>query len=173
MNRDAEWARAYAKQAKADLAARETLLDNETLPECEQLHFLQMACEKLAKAHAYTMKAVPKKIARSHNFIRKFLPSLYAQEFLNFKGRPMRAKTQQLKHILHLAQEIEFLQPAIDNNRRRPDNCEYPWEDGAGIIQVPMEQIFSNLNVLNEPVGLEFLKLLKSAAERMSQPYKV
>ena len=44
------WSRAYARQAQADLEAREALLDA-TVPACQHLHFLQMACEKISKAH--------------------------------------------------------------------------------------------------------------------------
>ena len=45
------WRIAYAKQALADLHAREKLLEHSELPDCQQLHFLQMACEKLCKAY--------------------------------------------------------------------------------------------------------------------------
>src|SRR5271157_4632424 len=44
------WSRAYARQAQADLEAREALL-GAPAPACQHLHFLQMACEKIAKAH--------------------------------------------------------------------------------------------------------------------------
>jgi hypothetical protein len=47
-----EWRVAYAKQALADLLARERLLEHSDVPECHQLHFLQMACEKLCKQSA-------------------------------------------------------------------------------------------------------------------------
>ncbi len=39
------WSRAYARQAPADLEAREALL-GARVPACQHLHFLQMACEK-------------------------------------------------------------------------------------------------------------------------------
>ncbi len=45
-----DWSRAYARQAQADLDAREALLNAE-VPACQHLHFLRMACEKIARAH--------------------------------------------------------------------------------------------------------------------------
>jgi hypothetical protein len=44
------WSRAYARQAQADLEARVALL-GAMVPACQHLHFLQIACEKIAKAH--------------------------------------------------------------------------------------------------------------------------
>lgn len=45
-----EWASAYARQADADFTTFETL-QSLPLPQCHKLQFLQMACEKLVKAH--------------------------------------------------------------------------------------------------------------------------
>ena len=43
------WAKAFAIQARSDLVAREQLVLGKHLPQCHQLHYLQMAMEKLAK----------------------------------------------------------------------------------------------------------------------------
>lgn len=50
MASSAQWSVGFAQQAEADFATFERLqvLD---LPECHKLQFLQMACEKLVKAH--------------------------------------------------------------------------------------------------------------------------
>ena len=47
---DQDWARAYAKQALSDLDAREKFA-LAGAPKCHRLHFLQMAAEKVCKAH--------------------------------------------------------------------------------------------------------------------------
>jgi hypothetical protein len=46
----ASWARGYARQAQADFQTFEKL-QAMPVPECHKLQFLQMACEKLVKAH--------------------------------------------------------------------------------------------------------------------------
>jgi hypothetical protein len=58
-----EWGRAYARQAKADLDAWDHL-QGSILPECQKLHFMQMACEKLAKAHLCKAGTPPRRLAR-------------------------------------------------------------------------------------------------------------
>ena len=48
----AQWAEGYARQADADFTTWTLLQGNTSVPECHRLLFLQMACEKLCKAHA-------------------------------------------------------------------------------------------------------------------------
>lgn len=63
-----QWRRAFAVQARADLETREFLrsMDAGKIPECHRLQFLQMACEKLVKAHMFTTEAIPSKFLTSH-----------------------------------------------------------------------------------------------------------
>ena len=51
MATSAEWATGYARQADADFKTFEAVQDL-SIPECHRLLFLQMACEKLVKAHS-------------------------------------------------------------------------------------------------------------------------
>ena len=69
------WSRAYARQAQADLDAREELL-GATVPACQHLHFLQMACEKISKAHRCLGGANPETLRHSHGFAAKVLPQI-------------------------------------------------------------------------------------------------
>jgi hypothetical protein len=69
------WSRAYARQARADLDAREALLGAE-VPACQHLHFLQMACEKISKAHRCLGGADPETLMHSHGFAAKVLPQI-------------------------------------------------------------------------------------------------
>jgi hypothetical protein len=48
------WGKAFAKQALADFEAWNELQGNTAIPSCQKLHFLQMACENLCKAHLGT-----------------------------------------------------------------------------------------------------------------------
>jgi hypothetical protein len=70
MNLQDQWRIAFAKQALADLLAREKLLYYREVPQCQQLHFLQMACEKLCKAYLCGHGADPQTL-RSHAYIQK------------------------------------------------------------------------------------------------------
>ena len=74
------WSRAYARQAQADLDAREALL-GAAVPACQHLHFLQMACEKISKAHRCLGGADPETLTHSHGFAAKVLPQI-ARELL-------------------------------------------------------------------------------------------
>jgi hypothetical protein len=46
------WAEAFLKQACSDYVILKSLNEQADVPECHRLHYLQMACEKLAKYHA-------------------------------------------------------------------------------------------------------------------------
>jgi hypothetical protein len=66
-----------------------------------------------------------------------------------------------------IAREIEFLAPAVKAGGKRRENCEYPWEYG-GVVYVPAECPFTNLNLLTEPGGRNTLKRIREAIERLA-----
>jgi hypothetical protein len=163
------WSRAYARQAQADLAAREELLGT-TVPTCQQLHFLQMACEKISKAHRCLGGADPATLMHSHGFAAKVLPQI-AREFLR---RSAFAADLDVAHhgvedmIRELAREVDLLAPAVDDDGRRPDNCEYPWESVGGGLFVPAEHAFGSLGKLHRHrAGATFLKIVTAAATEL------
>jgi hypothetical protein len=168
-----DWSRAYARQARADLEAREALLDVK-FPACQNLHFLQMACEKISKAHLCLGGADPESLHQSHTSAAKVIP-LIARELLrrdSFKisrsGSERTDHTKLSREIAKLAREIELLAPSVKDSGRRPDNCEYPWEDAAGALLVPAEHDFTYLNGLHRyPAGLTFLKMITVAASEL------
>jgi hypothetical protein len=53
VSENADWVKAYARQADKDFVAWELYEKHPeaVAAECHKLHFLQMACEKLCKAH--------------------------------------------------------------------------------------------------------------------------
>ncbi len=63
----------------------------------------------------------------------------------------------------HLAAEIELLNPALDRGGRRPNNCEYPWENGKRILHSPLDWKFTPSHLLKQRHGLTFLKLVHAA----------
>jgi hypothetical protein len=164
------WSRAYARQALADLDAREALLGAE-VPACQHLHFLQMACEKISKAHRCLGGADPDTLMHSHGFAAKVLPQI-ARELLRrsvFAAELPAARSQIEPMVRQLAREVDLLTPAVDDDGRRPDNCEYPWEDPGGALHVPADQEFERLGTLHRHrAGATFLKIVATAAAELA-----
>jgi hypothetical protein len=87
-NKD-EWARAFAQQAEADFDAWNALQIYLKLParvkpiaRCQKLHFLQMACEKLTKAHLLKAGSQLSNFEQSHAYIAKHLPVIVRQQMI-------------------------------------------------------------------------------------------
>ncbi len=163
------WSRAFARQAQADLDAREVLLGT-TVPACQHLHFLQMACEKVSKAHRCLGGAAPETLMHSHGFAAKVLPQI-ARELLRrsaFAAGLNFARGRVEQMVRQLAREVDLLAPAVDDDRQRPDNCEYPWEDTAGTLHLPADHAFESLGGLHRHrAGATFLKIVTAAASEL------
>jgi len=69
---DNDWATAYARQALSDLDAREKLA-LAGAHKCHRLHFLQMAAEKVCKAHLTTING-HSRVRKTHAYVAKVLP---------------------------------------------------------------------------------------------------
>jgi hypothetical protein len=165
MATSAEWAAALARQADADFKTFETL-QSLPIPPCHQLQFLQMACEKLVKAHLCGEGTEPGTLQQSHAYIAKTLPKILRQQalFVNFRGP--KAK-EVLKRAASLAKEIELLAPAVKRGGKRPDNCEYPWEDSKGRLHTPLDWSFHLSQLVILPAGRTTLKLIRGAINRL------
>jgi hypothetical protein len=162
----AQWSACYARQADADFRTFETL-QKQPVPECHRLLFLQMACEKLVKAHLCGPGGTdPSTVQTSHAYIAGTLPVVLRQQAAseNYGGKHARAT---LTAARHLAQEIELLTPSVDRDGQRPDNCEYPWEDSGGALHTPLEWSFSPSQLLLQPAGRTILKLIRGAIDRL------
>ena len=164
-----QWRVAYAKQALADLRTHILLLDHPELPECQQLHFLQMACEKLCKAYLCGQGVDPETLRSSHAYISGQLPIIARQRFAQEARKVRTEHTWLIKAIRALARKIELLAPAVSDGGRQPANCEYPWAGPGDTIHVPAEYNF-RLNLLHEKGGRYLLKVLYAAAEELTHP---
>ena len=160
------WAKGYAKQAKAEFDAYQALGQLKGIPICIRLHFLQMACEKLCKAYQCGKGTDPDGLQTSHAFIKSHLPFIAKQQFAQLGRNVQRDHSTTLRQIRQLAREIELLAPSVKDGGRRPENCEYPWEN-AGRLYVPAEYDFPNLNLLSEQAGRLLLKLISAAIEEL------
>jgi len=158
-----DWRIAYAKQGRADLLAREQLVKNTSIPQCQHLHFVQMACEKICKAYLCGQGSDPGDLRKSHGYISGPLPTIARQVFARTRNAD---SLWVLSAIRELARRIELLAPAVDHAGTHPANCEYPWERADGSIAVPAEHNF-NIDLAREPAGRHLLKVLQIAVEEL------
>lgn len=161
----AEWAKAYGRQANSDFQTFE-LMEIFAAPMCHRLQFLQMTCEKLCKAHLCDLNTDPQALQASHQYIKGPLPVVLRKTYLDGQRDP-RKGVWAMTHIKHLSQEIELLSPSV-NRVMRPDNCEYPWEDAAGNLHVPIDWTFMPSSLLENEAGRLFLKLIRQSLERFT-----
>ena len=164
-----QWRIGYAKQALADLRARERLLQHPDLPDCQQLHFLQMACEKLCKAYLCGQGVDPATLRSSHGYISNPLPIIAKQQFALESHKARVDRTWVIHALRVLARKIELLAPAMTDAGRHPSNCEYPWAGPDGTVRVPAEHNFG-LDLLHEKAGRHLLKVLYTAADDLTRP---
>jgi hypothetical protein len=162
----AAWRLGYARQAKADFRMYQALEADPAAETCHRLQFLQMACEKLVKAFLCSAGEDPGALLSSHAYVKAHLPTVLRQEavFRNFTGPGAR---EVLRRSRHLAEEIDVLAPAVKRGGRRPDNCEYPWEDAAGTLHVPLDWSFQPAQLVVIPSGRTILKLIQGAIDRL------
>jgi hypothetical protein len=160
------WSTAFTLQAQSDLAARDWLLQNRNLPQCHELHFLQMACEKLCKAHLMARPGVdPSRLQRSHAYIAKNLP-LIARDVLSRHAQHVPTAGYLVAAIRCLAEQIERLAPANDAGGTAPSNCEYPWTGSDRDVVVPARHNFG-ISLLHERAGRTLIKVLRMAAAQL------
>jgi len=162
-----EWAKGYARQAGADFENYLHFQGESKVPQCHKLQFLQMACEKLAKAHLCLAGTDPKVLQTSHAYIARTLPVVLRQQLI-ITPVGTHSAAWIMKHIQLLAAEIEMLAPAVKRGGTRPDNCEYPWEDPKGEIVVPIDWTFKLSSLLLINSAPTFLKLVLEAIKRFT-----
>src|SRR5204863_3080623 len=102
MSTPADWVEGYARQAAADFRAWDSLQEDSRFPVCHWLMFLQMACEKLCKAHLIRTGSDPRVVQTSHAYVTGPLPELLRSEIARQRRKPKQAKWV-LEHARHLA----------------------------------------------------------------------
>jgi hypothetical protein len=169
VSRRERFARAFYEQASSDWSVYDALTKL-ALPRCHQLHYLQMACEKLGKAYRLLHPACDVNDVVTHHvgferFINSYLrsPAMVSE----YHGKQARHR-EVCKTSRALAREIEKLAPSVDRGAR-PENAEYPWEHGSMVL-VPCRYDFSALSLLDQPGGRAFLKLIARAFREYPVP---
>jgi hypothetical protein len=130
------WTKGLLKQAQSDYEMYGKLSDP-SVPICHRLHYLQMACEKLAKAFSRKKNTHPPK---RHTALVSFLQhskqrNIY--EALGYANNPL-AYSAYIDSLMDIALKIENLAPA-GGGKDGKVNPEYPWKDAVGNIQVPVD----------------------------------
>jgi hypothetical protein len=155
------WSRAFASQAISDLDAR-SLLAHAGAAKCHRLHFIQMAAEKLCKAFLIQANGY-RTMKLTHTVVDKHL-AFVVSSVLAKEGYSSSVMKARLRGVRLLGREIEILSPACDADGVREDNSEYPWQTTAGLVQIPHEYSFPNLNEESKDF-IALTKLMRAAAE--------
>jgi hypothetical protein len=121
------FAEAFYRQAASDWQVYKLLAAAEGLPRCHALHYLQMACEKLAKAYRLRdTTADVDAIASKHTGFAKFISAFLRSPALMEEHEGQLARHQAVcASSAKFAREIEKLAPAV-GRVTSPENAEYP-----------------------------------------------
>ena len=158
---DEDWARAYARQALSDLDVRDELAIAGA-HKCHRLHFLQMAGEKVCKAHLTSANG-HENVRKTHAYIEKNIP-IIARLFYSRANDDNAMAQWEAREIKRIAKEIQVLAPACDDEGARPDNSEYPWQDGRGDVRTPCEYNFPNIDDESRTI-IRLIRLIRAASE--------
>jgi hypothetical protein len=158
MATNSEWVTAYTRQADADLKTWKELEALPAVPACHRLLFLQMACEKLCKAHLIQAGTATEALQSSHAYVAKPLP-VVIREQIDFLGHDPRRAAPVIHVVRHLANEIEIANPSCNREGRRADNCEYPWENGNRVLHSPLDWTFAPLALADATPRTDFFEV--------------
>jgi len=151
------WSNAYLEQARSDWDTREVVSENGCAV-CHELHYIQMATEKLGKAVLLRSGNPLDSVIKTHKAFVSFLrvaarnPSL--RQRFGWSVRQLRAY---MKGIEPIADQIERLAPALSHEG---PNAEYPWETPRKEVVAPVSHAFSIMGDLRRPQGRKLLKLV-------------
>ena len=154
---------AYAEQSQSDFVVFSRHLKD--AEECHRLHYLQMACEKIAKAYRLRdTQTFGVDDLYSHTVFSRFIQNFLKAKEVKDRYQAQDAKLKQMeRYARSLAGEIEKLAPAVDRDLT-PANVEYPWTHSE-TVSVPCHHQYTILPLLAAPGGWEFLKLIEIAIE--------
>jgi hypothetical protein len=157
------------KQAHSDWRAYQVLRKTGGVDSCHELHFLQMAAEKISKA--YLLRTFQPK--RSHAGFGKFLRLLIQSS--NSGNLQRIARIHQFNYIqsfeqwIHsvrpLADDLEKLAPALAKDGPNP---EYPWPHDAP-KEAPALYHFPLLERLELAEGRSLLRFLEVSVKRFPE----
>lgn len=161
------WREAFLRQAESDYRVFQRFnRSGDSVPVCQQLHYLQMSTEKLAKALSCPQGGDPPKT--THAAFARFLriskgrPEL--QRALGYEGNH-NAFVSYIDSLLPLAERIEALAP--EGKRLDRPNPEYPWNSLASSVVAPVDHGFED--IWGDVSGINKLKMLIAHLLRISK----
>ena len=153
-----EWQMAFLEQARSDWNAYQKTQEP-AWPSCHQLHFLQMATEKLSKALLISGEMNLERITHSHAAFAKFMRVVSHNHNLQAELGMNKSQLKALfVRLLPIAHEIEALAPALAQDGPNP---EYPWLDKLGHVCIPTKHSFPLAKLLQSPQGTRLLKYIR------------
>ena len=155
------WRQAFLAQAHSDDAVRRRLNRDPEVAECHQLHYLQVATEKLAKAYSCPPSGGPP--SQTHKGFVRLLQMLKDRPDLRRRlgyGTDTASFRRLIDSLLPLADEIERLAPSLAGLSQ--PNPEYPWFDsGAEELVAPADFAFTAFDAAN-PKMVKLQGLIKA-----------
>jgi len=154
---------AFLAQARSDYRTFEILLaqPRDEVPECHPLHYLQMACEKLAKALRGKISGTP--VGRSHVAFSRLARELAVrQDVLVAVGYSKPAETARfLGRATPLFRQLEQLCPSVAGQQAQDDgldwdqgeNAEYPWRGAGDDWTAPADHSFGAYRTISSKRG--------------------
>ena|SRR6266508_1422040 len=134
------WREAFFAQARSEHVLRRQL-NNAQVEYSHQLHYLQMVCEKLAKAYA-AHPSSHEPPTTSHLAFVRLLQSLKsrpdARRQLGYEDSTVFRRF--IDSLLPLAEKIERLAPNLAG--LTSPNPEYPWREPTGDVRAPVDYAF-------------------------------
>lgn len=157
------WATAFAAQSQSDWEVYKILSAEPYIPVCHSLHYLQMACEKIAKAYRCRDTSAPlDDLLSRHVGFAKFMSSFLGSPSMKKAYGRRNAQRLVLTQVARtLAREIEKLAPAVDRSAF-PENAEYPWLSGDEVV-APCSYRYPALSLLRTSGGRAVLNLVARA----------
>jgi hypothetical protein len=151
------------EQSRSDHKVLVMLRNNGAEP-CQQLHYLQMATEKLAKAYFWRSGAAPPK---SHSGFVQFMRALGGVQQLRqaqiagaLEFNSFVALQVWIHAVLPLVYQLERLAPAMAQNGPNP---EYPWPHDAPIECPVRHQFVLWGQMTNTGLGRQLTRAIRSA----------
>lgn len=160
-----DWRSAYFEQAKSDYWLFRKFVEQDDVPLCQKLHYLQMTTEKMSKG--FLTPAGYGKYNNTHNAFALFVVKAGDMNGLRRIRNITRksAFNAYLNGLRPTAMAIEDLSPEGPSH----PNPEYPWEVNGRII-TPIAHDFPNLKLSNIAMKkmLDFLESCFKLIERES-----
>ena len=155
-----DWRTAYLNQARWDFEMFRRLEKMNDVPPCYQLHYLQMATEKLAKGYLTLPGGGP--YERTHDAFLKFMRvAKKLSEIRKMCGFSSSEKhksyNEYIDGLIPIAGQIENLSPEGDDH----PNPEYPWVDARGNVISPLNHRFTGLD-MTHPKMVKLVEFLNS-----------